>query len=137
MTITINLLPRLDLDKLNADFLYVPDSGVLLWNCVRRGVSRGSIAGNERYAGDSIHVNIQRTRYPVELLVYYMHTQEWPDMIPRHKSGDRTDNRIQNLQLPVKSAAQESALRHMRGATTPAPHPSPSHHIHYESKSGG
>jgi len=100
MARTLNLLPQPDLDKLHEDFLLDPASGKLVWNARRRGVSAGAIAGHCSHIRASLLVRISGKAYPVELLVWYMITGEWPRMYPRHRNGDRTDNSFSNLVVP-------------------------------------
>ena len=99
MARTVNLLPVLDLAKLEDDFLLNPLIGALVWNARRRGVSFGTVAGSRNSDRDSLTVRLNRIAYPVELIVWYMSTGEWPRTFPRHKNGDRTDNRMDNLML--------------------------------------
>lgn len=99
MTRTVNLLPVLDLGKLENDFLLNPLIGALVWNVRRRGVSFGAVAGSRSCDRDSLSVRLNRVSYPVELIVWYMSTGVWPRTFPRHKNGDRTDNRMDNLML--------------------------------------
>ena len=99
MARTVNLLPRLELAKLENDFLLNPLIGALVWNVRRRGVSFGAVAGSRSCDRDSLAVRLNRIAYPVELIVWYMSTGEWPRTFPRHKNGDRSDNRMDNLML--------------------------------------
>jgi hypothetical protein len=76
---------------------YDPDTGVFVWKVSMRGVAKGAVAGcleKNRY----IRISVDKTLYHAHRLAWFYVNGEWPSDVVDHINGNKSDNRIDNLQ---------------------------------------
>jgi hypothetical protein len=79
-------------------FDYDAERGVLLHKLPRQGVKVGTVAGSMPLSPDRpMLITLERFQTFVHRAVYLWHTGLFPDDDVRHRDGDKTNNRIENL----------------------------------------
>lgn len=89
-----------DITRLEELFDYF-DTGVgaLVWKV---GRNRGEIAGTEVNNGQDIRIRVDGKSLSAAKIVWAMHYSYWPEYRLRHKNMDRTDIRIDNLEITAR-----------------------------------
>jgi hypothetical protein len=106
---------RPSVERLHELFTYC-DDGRLKWkvrnsNRAPAGTHAGSISKHGYRT-----IGIDGRDYRAAMIVWAMHTGEWPDKFVDHKNRDRLDDRMQNLRLA--SHADNAANCSNKGATS-------------------
>lgn len=81
--------------------LFYYTDGVIRWKESRGSVSTGTVAGTV-VTGGYLRVIVNRKSYAVHKVVYFLHTNEWPDELD-HIDRNRLNNKIQNLRPCTRS----------------------------------
>lgn len=105
-----NTLPMVTPKFLTSQLTYSAEHGALVWNVRRPGVQFGHVAGRASYPGAVPSVVLNRTKYPVPLIVWVLERKTWPTRLPEHIDGDRNNNKIENLALPVGSGQEKFSV---------------------------
>jgi len=92
--ITINRIKEL--------LLYDHETGIFRWKVMRGGSLPGSIAGSLTWNGYH-HIMIDGKNYRAHRLAWLYIYGEWPTIDIDHVDGDRTNNKIENLRLALRS----------------------------------
>lgn len=97
---------RLDRQKLEARFEFIPEKGLILYRVPVKGNKVGDIAGAKRSDG-YVRVKIDGRPHFAHRLIYFMATGDEPDYID-HINGEKSDNRIENLRAATNSGNMAS-----------------------------
>ena len=100
---------KLTIERLKELLTYNPETGLFTWNVDRGGrAKKGSKAGALSHSG-YVYISIDRKTVLAHRIAWMMVHGEMPDKHVDHINGDRTDNRIANLRLAVRSQNNANA----------------------------
>ena len=101
-------------ESISAVLKYQHTTGNLIWLVNRGKVKAGDVAGCKDRNDGYVQVTLDNRNYQAHRLAYYLyHGRDIePGKVLDHKNGDRSDNRITNLQ----EITQSENLRKKKGA---------------------
>ena len=109
-------------EHLHKLFKYNPETGILIWNVRRRGITYGAVAGTDR--GDGyIRVKIKQQPHFAHRIIFAIMTGQWPVHQIDHINGNKSDNRWVNLREVTNQENGLNKWYHRAGVPQNTPRP--------------
>ena len=78
---------------------YEQDTGKLRWKVRVSNNTRAGYQAGRKHPNGHIEVSLKKRSYMAHHIVWFLHYGVWPTAPIIHKNGNKTDNRLENLEL--------------------------------------